>query len=27
VMMGGIIVTILLSVYLPIFKIMSQIRG
>ena len=27
VMMGGIIVTILLSVYLPIFKIMSQIKG
>jgi type IV pilus assembly protein PilC len=27
VMMGGVIVTILLSVYLPIFKIMSQIRG
>jgi type IV pilus assembly protein PilC len=27
VMMGGIIMTILLSVYLPIFKIMSQIRG
>ena len=27
VMMGGIIITILLSVYLPIFKIMSQIRG
>jgi type II secretory pathway component PulF len=26
-MMGGIIVTILLSVYLPIFKIMSQIKG
>lgn len=26
VMMGGIIVTILLSVYLPIFSIMSQIR-
>jgi type IV pilus assembly protein PilC len=27
VMMGGIIITILLSVYLPIFKIMSQIKG
>jgi type IV pilus assembly protein PilC len=27
VMMGGVIITILLSVYLPIFKIMSQIRG
>jgi type IV pilus assembly protein PilC len=27
VMMGGIICTILLSVYLPIFKIMSQIKG
>jgi type IV pilus assembly protein PilC len=27
VMMGGIIMTILLSVYLPIFKIMSQIKG
>ena len=27
VMMGGVIVTILLSVYLPIFKIMSQIKG
>ena len=27
VMMGGIIITILLSVYLPIFKIMSSIRG
>ena len=27
VIMGGIIVTILLSVYLPIFKIMSQIKG
>ena len=27
VMMGGIIITILLSVYLPIFRIMSQIRG
>ena len=27
VMMGGIIVTILMSVYLPIFKIMSQIKG
>lgn len=27
VMMGGIIMTILLSVYLPIFRIMSQIRG
>jgi type II secretory pathway component PulF len=25
--MGGVIVTILLSVYLPIFKIMSQIKG
>jgi len=27
VIMGGVIVTILLSVYLPIFKIMSQIKG
>jgi type IV pilus assembly protein PilC len=27
VMMGGIIMTILMSVYLPIFKIMSQIKG
>ena len=27
VIMGGVIVTILLSVYLPIFSIMSQIRG
>jgi len=27
VMMGGVIITILLSVYLPIFRIMSQIRG
>jgi type IV pilus assembly protein PilC len=27
VMMGGVIITILLSVYLPIFKIMSQIKG
>jgi type IV pilus assembly protein PilC len=27
VLMGGVIVTILLSVYLPIFKIMSQIKG
>lgn len=27
VMMGGIIITILMSVYLPIFKIMSQIKG
>lgn len=27
VFMGGIIITILLSVYLPIFKIMSQIKG
>ena len=27
VMMGGIIVTILMSIYLPIFKIMSQIKG
>jgi type IV pilus assembly protein PilC len=25
--MGGVIVTILLSVYLPIFRIMSQIKG
>jgi type IV pilus assembly protein PilC len=27
VVMGGVIVTILLSVYLPIFRIMSQIKG
>jgi type IV pilus assembly protein PilC len=27
VLMGGVIMTILLSVYLPIFKIMSQIKG
>jgi type IV pilus assembly protein PilC len=27
VIMGGIIVTLLLSIYLPIFSIMSQIRG
>jgi type IV pilus assembly protein PilC len=27
VIMGGVIVTILLSVYLPIFRIMSQIKG
>ena len=27
VLMGGVIMTILLSVYLPIFRIMSQIRG
>jgi type IV pilus assembly protein PilC len=27
VIMGGVIMTILLSVYLPIFKIMSQIKG
>jgi type IV pilus assembly protein PilC len=27
VIMGGVIITILLSVYLPIFKIMSQIKG
>jgi len=27
VIMGGLIVTILLSVYLPIFRIMSQIKG
>ena len=27
VLMGGIIMTILLSVYLPIFRIMSQIKG
>jgi type IV pilus assembly protein PilC len=27
VMMGGIIITILMSIYLPIFKIMSQIKG
>ncbi len=27
VFMGGVIVTILLSVYLPIFRIMSQIKG
>ncbi len=27
VIMGGIIITILLSVYLPIFKLMSQIKG
>jgi len=25
--MGGVIMTILLSVYLPIFRIMSQIKG
>lgn len=27
VLMGGVIITILLSVYLPIFKIMSQVKG
>ena len=27
VVMGGVIVTILLSVYLPIFRIMSQVKG
>ena len=27
VIMGGVIMTILLSVYLPIFRIMSQIKG
>lgn len=27
VVMGGVIVTILLSVYLPIFRVMSQIKG
>jgi type IV pilus assembly protein PilC len=27
VMMGGVIATILLSVYLPIFRVMSQIKG
>lgn len=27
VVMGGVVVTILLSVYLPIFRIMSQIKG
>ena len=27
VAMGGVIVTILLSVYLPIFRIMSQMKG
>jgi len=27
VVMGGVIVTILLSVYLPIFRLMSQIKG
>jgi type IV pilus assembly protein PilC len=27
VVMGGVIVTILLSVYLPIFRLMSQVKG
>ncbi len=27
VIMGGVIVTILLSVYLPIFRLMSAIKG
>jgi len=27
VIMGGVVMTILLSVYLPIFKLMSQIKG
>ncbi len=27
VIMGGVIMTILLSVYLPIFRLMSQVKG
>jgi len=27
VIMGGVVMTILLSVYLPIFKLMSQIKS
>jgi type IV pilus assembly protein PilC len=27
VIMGGVVMTILLSVYLPIFKLMSAIKG